>query len=202
MKKAIWILVIVSLLALSAVSAQLSVQLKRTNPGIAGVKNAELIFDVVNTDFTHEIEGFLWCQSPDDAVVSSSYGAGSGSGAQYVSPKFMMDVGPSQEAMTITLDADSPGDKSAGCSIKYIPFRMTEEGVKEYLTIGEEYAETVVDADYRVEYLDKTLPFARSCVVDLSCPGGAAHCSWEDLKCPEVGIFQRFLSWLKSIFGG
>lgn len=202
MKKTVWILAIVSLLVLSAVSAQLSVQLKRTNPGIAGVKNAELIFDVVNTDFTHEIEGFLWCQSPDDAVVSSSYGAGSGSGAQYVSPKFMMDVGPSQEAMTLEVNADNPGDKDAGCSIKYIPFRMTEEGVKEYLTIAEEYAETIVDADYRVEYLDKTLPFARSCVVDLSCPGGATHCSWEDLTCPELGIFQRFLNWLKSIFGG
>lgn len=104
-------------------AAGLSIQLKRTNPGIAGEKSAEIIFDVVNTDFTHKIEGFIWCRSPDDAVVSSTMGTGTGSGAQYVSEKFYMDTGPSQKAISLTLEADSPGDKRTGCTIKYAPYK-------------------------------------------------------------------------------
>ena len=106
--------------------AGLSIQLKRTNPGIAGEKSAEIIFDIVNTDMSHKIEGFIWCRSPDDAVVSSVLGVGSGSGAQYVGPKFIMDVGPSQKSMSLTIDADTPGDKRAGCTVKYAPFKETD----------------------------------------------------------------------------
>ncbi len=143
MKKAIWVLAIVSLLMLSTASAQLSVQLKRTNPGIAKEKASELIFDIVNTDMSHQIEGFLWCKSPDDAVISSTYGVGTGSGAQYVSPKFIMDKGPSQEAMTLEVNADSPGDKRTGCYVKYIPFKVTTE--TSVVTVDETTIETVVD---------------------------------------------------------
>lgn len=214
MKKAMWILAIVSLLMLSTASAELSVQLKRTNPGVPLVKPSELIFDVVNTDMTHEVQGFLLCQSPDDAMISSSYGVGAGSGAQYVSPIFVMDVAPTQEAMTLTIDADSPGDKRTGCSIKYVMFKMVEtevvdevteestpEEVKQYLKINGEYGETVEDADYIVYELDKTVPFVRPCVEDVACPiGKETHCSYDDLKCPELNIFQRFWNWLKSLF--
>ncbi len=113
------------LLVSSVSAAGLSIQLKRTNPGIAGEKSAELIFDVVNTDFNNKIEGFLWCRSPDDAIISSSIGVGSGSGAQYVSEKFYMDTGPSQKSISLTIEADSPGDKRTGCTIKYAPFKET-----------------------------------------------------------------------------
>ena len=85
---------------------------------------SELIFDVVNTDFDHKIEGFLWCRSPDDAVVSSTLGVGTGA-AQYVSEKFYMDTGPSQKAISLTIEADSAGDKRAGCTIKYAPYKET-----------------------------------------------------------------------------
>lgn len=145
MKKAIWVLAIVSLLMLSTASAQLSVQLKRTNPGIAKEKSAELIFDIVNTDMSHQIEGFLWCKSPDDAVVSSTYGVGMGSGAQYVSPKFSMDEGPSQESMTLEVSADSPGDKRTGCYVKYIPFKVTT--VESVESVEETTTETTVDEE-------------------------------------------------------
>lgn len=124
--KAIFSFVLTAILLVSGVSAAgLSIQLKRTNPGIAGEKSAELIFDVVNTDFNYKVEGFIWCRSPDDAVVSSTLGAGSGSGAQYVSPKFNMDTGPSQKAISLTLEADSPGDKMTGCTVKYAPYEET-----------------------------------------------------------------------------
>lgn len=103
----------------------LSVQLKRTNPGIAGSKPAELIFDVVNTDLNHRIEGFIWCRSPDDSVVSSTLGASIGSGAQYVSDRFFMDTGPTQKAISLTIDSNSEGDKNAGCILKYIPYKET-----------------------------------------------------------------------------
>lgn len=118
------IMLVLAIMLVGSVSAAgLSMQLKRTNPGIAGEKSAELIFDVVNTDFNNKIEGFLWCRSPDDAVVSSTLGASSGSGAQYISEKFFMDTGPSQKAISLTLEADSPGDKRTGCTIKYAPYQ-------------------------------------------------------------------------------
>lgn len=118
-------LVMAIMLVGSVSAAGLSIQLKRTNPGIAGEKSAEVIFDVVNTDFNNKIEGFIWCRSPDDAVVSSTIGAGTGSGAQYVSPKFFMDTGPSQKAISLTIEADSPGDKRTGCTVKYAPYKET-----------------------------------------------------------------------------
>lgn len=125
MKKLAILIVVTLLLASSVLASGLSVQLKRTNPGVAGTKSAELIFDVVNTDMTHKVEGFLWCMSPDDAIVSSSLGVGTGSGAQYVSPIFTMDTGPYQKAMSLTIEADTPGDKRTGCTIKYIPYKET-----------------------------------------------------------------------------
>ena len=128
-------LVMVLLLVTTVSAAGLSIQLKRTNPGIAGEKSAELIFDIVNTDFNNKIEGFIWCRSPDDAVVSSTMGAGMGSGAQYVSPKFYMDSGPSQRAMSLTIEADSVGDKRAGCTVKYAQY--TEKEIKGETTTQE-----------------------------------------------------------------
>ena len=135
-KKMFAFLIMAVLLVSSVSAAGLSIQLKRTNPGISGEKSAELIFDVVNTDFNSKIEGFLWCRSPDDAIVSSSIGVGSGSGAQYVSEKFFMDTGPSQKAISLTIEADSPGDKNTGCTIKYAPY-------KETATEGETKAEDI-----------------------------------------------------------
>jgi len=126
------------LLASTVLASGLSIQLKRTNPGIAKEKSAELIFDVVNTDMDHKITGFLWCRSPDDAVVSGTEGVGSGA-AQYVGPKFTIDVGPSQKSMSLTLEADTVGDKRSGCTIKYIPFKEEAgEAVEEEVTEMEE----------------------------------------------------------------
>jgi hypothetical protein len=123
-KKIVVVFLVIALMFVSSVCASgLSVQLKRTNPGIAGEKSAELIFDVVNTDFDHMVEGFIWCKSPDDAVISSTLGVGSGSGAQYISPKFTLDYGPSQQAMSIVLEADSVGDKNTGCTVKYASYK-------------------------------------------------------------------------------
>jgi hypothetical protein len=137
-KKSVFVFLIVALLFVGTVSASgLSVQLKRTNPGIVGEKSAELIFDVVNTDFDHKVDGFIWCKSPDDAVISSTLGVGSGSGAQYVSPKFSIDYGPSQKAMSVVLEADSPGDKNTGCTVKYAPYKEMGTGtsaVKEQIS--------------------------------------------------------------------
>ena len=120
----------------------LSLQLKRTNPGIAGQKAAELIFDVVNTDMTHKLEGFIWCRSPDDVTISSTMGAASGSGAQYVSQKFFMDEGPSQKAISLVIESSEVGDKQAGCIIKYAPYTedkvIREDAVKITKEVTEE----------------------------------------------------------------
>ncbi|MDI6737123.1 MAG: hypothetical protein QME12_01240 [Nanoarchaeota archaeon] len=102
--------------------ADVSVAVKRTNPGVAGKTAAQLIFDVVNTDVTLKLEGFLWCNSPDDVQIGSSEGAGAGK-AQYVSPKFIMDKGPSYKSMILTLESTTAGDKNGACTIKYIPFK-------------------------------------------------------------------------------
>ena len=213
MRKALLVLAVLSLLMLSTATAQLSVQLKRTNPGIAKEKNAELIFDIVNTDITHQVEGFLWCKSPDDAVISSTYGVGAGSGAQYVSPKFRMDEGPSQEAMTITVDSDSAGDKRTGCYVKYIPFEVnlvtsvvtktvvdpeTQEEteveeevtteVRQYLKLNGEYVDEVRDQDYREIRLDKTVPFVRQGVSGTpKCPEGQTSCTADEIDLGDLG---------------
>jgi hypothetical protein len=138
MKKLVVLLAMLMLVA-GLASADLSIQMKRTNPGIAGEKSATLIFDVVNTDMEHKLEGFIWCQSPDDARVTASYGAGTGTGAQYVGPLFTMENGPYQKAMTITIEADSPGDKNSGCTFKYIPY--IEEAATAGSTITEPFTE-------------------------------------------------------------
>lgn len=131
MKKLVVLLAMIVLLVSTVYASGISVQLKRTNPGIAGEKSATLIFDVVNTDMERKIQGFIWCQSPDDATVSSSYGAGTGTGAQYVSPLFYMDKGPYQSSMTLTIGADSVGDKNAGCTFKYVPYKENVAGTTE-----------------------------------------------------------------------
>ena len=137
MKKLI-VLALVVVLMSSIALADVSVQVKRTNPGVAGKTAAQLIFDVVNTDITHKLEGFLWCNSPDDVVISSSEGAGAGK-AQYVSPKFIMDKGPSYKSMILTLESTTAGDKNGACTIKYIPFKE-EAGKAE--TTTEDFSET------------------------------------------------------------
>lgn len=200
MKKALLVLAVLAIMMVSTAAAQLSVQLKRTNPGIAKEKQAELIFDIVNTNINHKVEGFLWCRSPDDAVVSSTYGVGSGSGAQYVSPKFQMDVGPSQQAMTITVGADTPGDKSTGCYVKYIPYKIvttkttkvtpgvngsepTSEEVSEesrqYLKLNGNYVsqEALQDGDYSQIRLDKSVPFVAAGAKEPACPEGKSSCT-------------------------
>jgi len=144
MKKLVILLVMAILLVGTVAAGSLSIQLKRTNPGIAGKKSATLIFDVVNTDTEHKMQGFIWCMSPDDATVSSSYGAGTGTGAQYVSPLFTMDKGPYQSSMTLTIGADSVGDKNAGCTFKYIPYKETVVGATE---LKEDFTEeTTIDS--------------------------------------------------------
>ncbi len=137
--KKIAIFLLVAVLLTSVAFAQVSVKMTRTNPGIAGKKAAQLIFDVVNTDTTHKILGFLWCSSPDDVIVSSSEGVGAGK-AQYVSPKFVIDKGPSYKSLILVLESETPGDKQGGCTIKYIPFKEESIGEEEKTV---EFSETI-----------------------------------------------------------
>lgn len=154
--------------------ADLSIQEKATNVGIAGEKPATLIFDVVNIDTEHKASGFLLCMSPDNAQVSSSLGAGSGSGAQYVSPFFELDTAPDQESITLTVEANMPGDKDAGCQIKYIPFKEVD-GVKQYQKMNLEYVDEAKDSDYIILALRKSLQFDAKVVesdIFAQIPGG------------------------------
>jgi len=174
MKSRWLILPVLFLLILGMVNASgLSTQLKRTNPGVAGEKAATLIFDVVNTDMEHKMQGFIWCQSPDDTTITSTLGAETGTGAQYVSPLFYMDKGPSQNSMTLTVESDSTGDKSLGCIVKYVPYIEKPgtggETVKLYQKMNGEEVTTVTDMDYREIRLDKTVPFVEG-MEEPVCP--------------------------------
>lgn len=156
--KILVVFVLMALMIVGSVSAAgLSIQLKRTNVGIVGQKPAELIFDVVNTDFGSSIEGFLWCRSPDDATVSSTLGAAAGSGAQYISEKFYMDTGPSQKSISLVIEADFPGDKRTGCTIKYAPYQESAgEGKTTTTEINYEGTIGLTDTDvsgYKVKLL-------------------------------------------------
>lgn len=189
MRKTIILAFIVLILIGSVLAADLSTQLKRTNPGIAGTKPAELIFDVVNIDTEHKTTAFLLCRSPDDAVVSSSLGAAAGSGAQYISERFTMDTAPFQKSITLTVNSDTPGDRRTGCIIKYIPFKETTKTednktmtTKQYLKLNGDYiSETELKDDYYRELrLDKTVPFVKG-MSDPKCPEGQATCTANDI---------------------
>lgn len=168
-------LLVLSSLLLGAVFAlgSVSIQLKTTNEGVvstdqAAGRPAEIIFDVVNTDMTHKMEGFIWCRSPDDAQVSSSLGAGSGSGAQYVSPKFTVNEGPSQKSISLTMTSLSVGQKLTGCIIKYIFVGQKVEGTGDNAVTKTIYTRpmgtggdiaTPSDEDYAELRLDNALVF-------------------------------------------
>jgi hypothetical protein len=211
-KKTMFSSALMLLLLVQLVAADgLSVQLKRTNPGIAGTKSAELIFDVVNTDLSTELEGFLFCKSPDDVTVSSTLGVGSGSGAQYVSPKFNMDKGPSQKAISIVLESEVKGDMRTGCILKYVPFvteteekevynnltnqtEMATSVKKQYLKMNGELVSVVKDQDYRELRLDKTVPFAeKQSGVDVACPEGQTSCKAEEVKSSGAWGYSMYL---------
>ncbi|MFH1591466.1 MAG: hypothetical protein ABIC95_06075 [archaeon] len=120
------------------VSAQgISVQMKRTSPGISGnAKPSELIYDVVNLDVGHKLTGFILCRSPDFTTISSSLGVASGSGAQYLSSTFELDEGPSQRAISLTFESMTAGDKEANCLLKYVFFK--EEEASKFITVTDE----------------------------------------------------------------
>jgi len=165
-----------------------SIQLKRTNEGIPGIRPAEIIFDVVNIDMGNSLEGFLLCKSPDDATISSTMGAASGSGAQYVSPRFVIDVGPSQKSITITLDSETPGEKKAQCVIKYAFFKeqVIEKGtVRKYIKNDGSFTTEMQDSLFKEARLDKTVLFKT-----------------EIKEEPGSNVFSRFFSWLARLFGG
>jgi hypothetical protein len=149
--------------------ADVSVQLKRTNNGVIGEQNAEIIFDVVNTGMSTKIEGFLLCRSPDDVLVSSSLGAGAGSGAQYISPKFYINEGPSQKALSLYLEGTSTGPKRASCTIKYLQFREeatdTNSAKKVYILLNGNEVENPTDSDYSELRLDNTVAFTEKAEV-------------------------------------
>lgn len=172
MKAKHYLWAIILLLCLSTASAQLSVQHKRTIPGIAKEQSGQLVFDIINSDMSHQIEGILECESPDDAVVGSGYDEGSGGRAQYYpSPKFIMLEGPSLNAIALYVSADSPGDKRVECTIMYLPYKVTEEedqDIKQYLLITEEYIgeEEITLSHYRELRFDKTVLFAPEGVTD------------------------------------
>jgi hypothetical protein len=172
------LLVFMFLLVLPPVLANgLSISLKRTNPGIVGIKPAEMIFDIVNTDTDYKLNGFVLCKSPDDVQVSSTLGLGSGSGAQYISPMFELDTAPSQKAVYFTIEASSEGDYATNCIFKYIPYRE-ENGEKIYLKMNLEETTELKDSNYREIRLDKTVPFLELSqdYVNAYCPKGKSEC--------------------------
>jgi hypothetical protein len=176
----LWLLLLI-ILAVNMASAEgLSVSLKRTNPGIIDVKSAELIFDVVNTDPYTKIEGFILCQSPDDLLISSTLGASQGSGSQYLSPRFIMEEAPSQQSIYLTLESGYPGDYSANCILKYIPFKtMNNESI--YVKMNLDETANPFDSDYRQIRLDKNIPFISVSNSDVYCPPNKAECRVSEL---------------------
>lgn len=189
LKKLLSMLLLIGMLIGPAFAAgPLSTQFKKMTPGTAGLKSAEIVYDVVNTDMTHKIKGFMWCQTPDETFISSSYGAATG-GAQYVSPMFEMDKGPTQETIELTLDSAKPGEYNAKCRIKYLPFKEEVEGdtVKiSYLKTNGEYTASPNDSDYMELRLDKHFVIESAPVKSTGFTIGGIKINPED---PTIWIF-------------
>jgi hypothetical protein len=220
--KIYWIGAAVMILLIQNIAADgLSVQLKRTNPGIANTKSAELIFDIVNMDFGYQVEGFLLCRSPDDVTVSSSLGAGSGSGAQYISPKFEINNGPSQKYLSLVIDSEIEGDMRTGCILKYIPFTETvvvtgsyfdelanqtlnsTKATRTYQLMNGATTTTPEDRDYRELRLDKTVPFAKKQMgVSASCPDGQTTCTSDEIVVSKDWFMYGFIALLVLVILG
>jgi len=171
-------ILILFLVLINVVTATgLSITLKRTNPGIVGVKSAELIFDVVNTDMDNKISGFILCRSPDGVFITSSLGFGEGSGAQYISPKFEIDSAPSQKAVYFSTLSDYAGDYNTNCILKYIPFKDID-GKRIYIKMNLDQTQTIKDSDYREIRLDKSVPFVKLEEYTIAyCPSGKQSCT-------------------------
>ncbi|MBD3248522.1 hypothetical protein GF336_00570 [Candidatus Woesearchaeota archaeon] len=179
MNKRLILIFLMGILIMNIAYADISAQIKRTNPGIAQVKPAELIYDIVNTDMNHKIEGFILCKSPDDIKISSTMGFASGSGSQYVSPIFVMDEGPSQRAVYFTIESDYEGDYSTDCTFKYVPYKEVN-GEKIYQKMNLQYTTERTDDIFSEIRLDKTVPFVASDVEgDVYCKG--THCSKDNV---------------------
>lgn len=177
----IFVLLII-LLSTFGSAAGLSVNLKRTNPGIAGIKPSEIIFDIVNTDIDHKIEGFILCRSPDDVTMSSTLGLASGSGSQYISPLFNIDSAPSQKSVYFLIESNYPRDYTTDCILKYIPYRL-ENNNTVYLKMNLDYTTSVKDSDYRQLRLNKNIPMigAKDSYISAYCPRGKSTCTAEEV---------------------
>lgn len=146
--KRIGILLVIALFLASSFAVAYetpSVVLTRTNPGVIGKRNAELIFSVANRDMGHQLEGYILCRTPDDARVVAVQGAGEGDAAQYIGPLQTISEGPKLMTMSVSLEADTTGDKKADCQYNYIPVKIelaskTEdtpfEATKDVTTLG------------------------------------------------------------------
>ena len=176
--KQIWLMLFMLLVISNLVYANgLSVTLKRTEPGIVSVKPSEIIFDIVNTDIDTRIEGFILCRASDDVSISSTLGLASGSGAQYISPKFEMNEGPSQKSVYFLVESNIEGDYNTNCILKYIPFRIDEDQ-KTYVKMNLDETNTPKNQDYRELRLDKNVPiigFAEE-YFSAYCPSGKSTC--------------------------
>jgi hypothetical protein len=191
--KKIMLIFIILLMIPSIMADEISISLKRTNPGIATIKSAEMIFDIVNLDTEYNIEGFILCRSPDDLKISSTLGLGSGSGAQYISPKFEMNTGPSQKAVYLTVESNYKGDYNTNCLFKYIPYKMENE-IKTYQKINLDITTEINYNDYRQIRLDKSIPFVEaSGYVDIFCPNGLSSCNSSEVILIKQSSSNLFL---------
>jgi len=177
----------------AAVNASgLSVTMKRTNPGIAGIKSSEIIFDIVNTDINNGIEAFILCKSPDDVVISSTLGFASASGAQYVSPIFILGKAPSQKSVYLSIASEYAGDYNTNCQLKYIPFTFVD-GEKKYVKMNLDVISTPKDSDYRELRLVKSVPVVQSdeFFVSATCPKGEVTCISRDVVLSEYRVQEK-----------
>ncbi|MBS3163981.1 hypothetical protein J4439_00965 [Candidatus Woesearchaeota archaeon] len=103
-----------------------TVLVKRIADGVVSGPDAEIVFDIVNEDPNHKMEGFLACEIPSDVVVTTTRGASSGEQARYISEVFILDYAPMRRSMALSLSARTKGVRVVTCSLKYV--LLSEDG--------------------------------------------------------------------------
>lgn len=144
----------------SSISAKApNVVTKRVTAGTINVQDGEIVFEIINEDPNHKLEGYLSCDIPSDVIVTGSMGAATGEQAQYIGQTFTVDPAPARESMSLRLSSQNEGSKNVRCSINYVLFK---EG-KGYVTIGGQYSsdknyqQIIVNRDIQFkEFEDKT----------------------------------------------
>lgn len=100
----------------------------------SGPLSTEIIFEVMNRDPNHKLEGYLSCNLPDDVTVSKTNHVGNLQGF-VMGDTFILDSAPLSQSMSFEITRIKEGVKLLPCNVNYVLFKDD----KGYVTENNKY---------------------------------------------------------------